>query len=195
MPRGLYCLLMTYDPSSDDADTPLNIPQFVHSSIKSSTSNVKIKSLGMNASRSIELPESAPLIFPAVDLGDPLFHPFRWTRRFFSNYCDRKAQARYAKLKPPRPLAVMAPAEQTPVGPQSWLAVQAIDPVLAGNTAGAAVGKEPNKKRRKPRRGTGKVWFKENILYLMIVNLPSRDELAAARASNGRKASTRLSQT
>lgn len=97
MPRGLYCLLMTYDPSSDDADTPLNIPQFVHSSIKSSTSNVKIKSLGMNASRSIELPESAPLIFPGS--WRPTIPPVSLDSKVFLKLLRSKSTGKICQIK------------------------------------------------------------------------------------------------
>lgn len=189
VPRGLYCLLMTYDPKSKVGHTSADITRFVDSSIKqsSSTSILKRCRLTSNRSHSVELPDAAPLVFPSMYLGDPLFNPIRWTRTVTSNYADRKAQARYARMNPPRALAVMAPAEQTSGGPESWLAVESVDPNPMNDKINTVISNEEKKKATKPNAGTGKRWLKESVLFLMIVNLPTKADLAAMRASNGRR--------
>lgn len=189
-PRGLYCLIMTYNPKSKAAHTSVNITRSVRSSMKSASSILPTTRLTSNRTHSIELPEAAPLVFPIMDPGDPLFHPFRWTQKTYSNYFDRRAQAKYAKKNPPKQLAAMAPAEQRSGGPESWLTVAAINPIPTGEGIDAVESKtpvmgynEPKKKKRKTNKGAGRRWFKEDVLYLMIVNLPTKAELAAVKQS------------
>jgi hypothetical protein len=101
-----------------------------------------------------------------------------------SNYIDRRAQARYARTNPPKALAVMAPAQRTFGGLESWLTVEAVDPNSTKEKMDIVVPSKEEKKATKPNTGTGKRWFKESVLYLMIVNLPTKADLAAVRASN-----------
>jgi hypothetical protein len=140
-------------------------------------------------SQSLELPEAAPLVYPVMDPGDPLYNPFRWTLKILGNYFDRRAQAKYAKKMPPKALAAMAPAEQIYDHSPSWLTVGTVSPYpLDGGVETIAsrervIGKETLEKKTKPNKGTGRSWFKEDVLYLMIVNMPTKSDLAAVKGS------------
>lgn len=185
MPRGLYCLIMTYDPKSNATHTSINITQSVGASMKSSSSVLGNPYLTSNRTHSIELPEAAPLVFPIMEPGDPFFHPIRWTQKILSNYFDRRAQLKYAKMNPPKALAAMAPAYKMSDGRESWLTVRAANPTPSGENIDAVALKEEEKAKGKPSKGTGRRWFKEDVLYLMIVNLPTKAELAAVKQSKG----------
>ena len=139
------------------------------------------------SSHSLELPEAAPLVYPIMDLGDPHYHPIRWTLKTMGNYFDRREQAKYARKRPPKALTAMAPTEQTS---KSWLRVRAVNPYPTSEGIGAldAEGRvtsyeESGKKKKRPNKGAGRRWFKEDVLYLMIVNMPTKAELAAVKGS------------
>lgn len=185
MPRGLYCLIMTYDPKSNTTHTSVNITRSVRASMKSSSSVLGNSRLTSNRTHSIELPEAAPLVFPIMEPGNPFFNPIRWTQKILSNYFDRRAQLKYAAKNPPKALAAMSPADQMSEGQKTWLTVRAANPTPTGENIDAVSLKEREKTKGKPNKGTGRRWFKEDVLYLMIVNLPTKAELAAVTQSKG----------
>ncbi|GAD99667.1 conserved hypothetical protein [Paecilomyces variotii No. 5] len=104
-PRGLYCLIVTYNPiplkDQDDfmdknieksATSPSNWPRKVKKNLRDPFSATTQG--GQN------LPiEVAPLIFPDDEEGDPNTKPKAKTWNRLNDYFDKRARARYAKPK------------------------------------------------------------------------------------------------
>lgn len=160
--------------------------------MKSATSVLPLSPVTPDHARSIELPEAAPLVFPAMDCGSPLFGPLRWTWKTAANYVDRQHQKDYTRKNPPKALTAMAPGKQRSWGPKSWLTGKAANPHPTGEGIDALESKaqatspkeQKKKKKKKQKKGAGRRWYQEDILYLMIVNLPTEAELEAVRQSH-----------
>ncbi|EXJ61733.1 hypothetical protein A1O7_02162 [Cladophialophora yegresii CBS 114405] len=142
-PRGLYCMIMTFKPDSPHepllgvdlssvsaADQALakatSIPD---SALKQKLAKLRLAS-GVSKGE-LSLPESAPLIYPAIDAAavsalnsaegssgpaqsDPPLSrraqdKLRATGGFLASYLDRRAQASYAGMHPDSKLAVPSP--------------------------------------------------------------------------------------
>jgi len=108
-PRGLYCLIMTYKPESSATHAPVDITQTIYSSMTPATSGFKrtLNNLRVSSGTTrgeLEMPEAAPLIFPALDkLADQTGegaaakkeNVFKRSGKFVADYQDRRAQAKY----------------------------------------------------------------------------------------------------
>jgi hypothetical protein len=217
-PHGLYCLILTFKPESSATHESVNITQAIHSSMTPRESSMKntFKNLRLSEGKTygeLELPEAAPLIFPALEsLVDPTTpgevqksNKLKSTGKFFADYSDRRAQARYAAENPDSMLA-MNPEDQKFAGrfadPNhaansgslvSLLTGGKINPNAlrerrrASKRVGRAMrrGQEitPEMKQGKRRQGVIRKMLRKDVLYLMIVNLPTEEEMAAARES------------
>jgi hypothetical protein len=108
-PRGLFCLIMTYKPDSEDAYGPVN----TMSSLASSANQPRgwSQKLGTSSGTThgeLQLPEAAPLSFPALDdiaadssaEGAKKKNKLKEGGRFMADYFDRRAQAQYAHDNP-----------------------------------------------------------------------------------------------
>jgi hypothetical protein len=215
-PRGLYCLIITYKPDSSSAHEALDINKAISSYM--SPADGTMKNFGQNMRLSsgktygeMELPEAAPLIFPALDRvaddtsaeGVKKQTKMKSTQKFVSDYFDRRAQAQYAAENPGSSLAV--PTEKQ-------FASRYSDPNHAVNNGslislitGGVVDLKTMKQRRKGnkrirravrrgepvtdqtalrrggRQGLVKKMLQKDVLYLMIVNLPSESERQAGQ--------------
>lgn len=212
-PRGLYCLIITYKPESATQHETLDINQAISSHMTPAEGKMKAFGQSMRVSSGktygeLELPEAAPLVFPALDLvaadtsaeGVTKKNRLKNSQRFVSDYLDRRAQATYAAQNPGSSLAVP--------GPEKPFASRFSDPThpansgsLIGLLSGGAIdvrGHRPSRRLRRvvsrtgmvteqtpqrkgPREGLVKRMLKKDVLYLMIVNLPSEEELQAGR--------------
>ena len=118
-PRGLYCLIMTYKPDSTASHTCVDIGQTIatYSTPASSAARQTLRNLRTSSGKTygeLELPESAPLIFPALDkvLNDTSEEgvkkqgKLRSTGKFLDDYFDRRAQAKWAGQNPNSKLVV-----------------------------------------------------------------------------------------
>lgn len=178
-PRGLYCLVLAYDPKPYVTHTPSDITRSISASMTptSSVMGTMIKSVRISScnTHSVDLPEAAPLVFPTFDHKGLTLNPIKWVQNVES-YVDRLFQAHYAKKKPPKALAVMAPRKQRSGSSRwSW---------WTRKGAGAANSDEELENQlRVPRRGTGRRWYRGDVMYMMIVNVPTEAEWAVVRAS------------
>lgn len=213
-PRGLYALLITFKPSRQPWSTgALDISQTLSKNLSytsdSASRGTQLKhnmqfSSG-TAHTDVELPESAPLIYPALDAAaavedhDPnakKSSAFKRSGKFVGDYMDRRAQAKYAAENPN---ALSVPQEKQFVSRYS-------DPNHAVNsgslislvTGGAIDTKGARRQlqaqrggdKRGPRGAVGylkqmkgdKRLLSEGVLYLMIVNMPSDEEMARSTA-------------
>ena len=71
-PRKLYALIMTYKPESNASHMTVDITKMIASSMDPGDSKMRqtLKNLKLSSGKTygeLELPEAAPLIFPALD--------------------------------------------------------------------------------------------------------------------------------
>ncbi|PMD30177.1 hypothetical protein L207DRAFT_502936 [Hyaloscypha variabilis F] len=210
-PRGLYCLIMTYKPDSTQLHARIDINETISSSMTPAASSTKqtFKNLRLSSGKTygeLELPEAAPLIFPALDsLPDSEKEKqskMKSSKKFLADYFDRRAQAKFAGE-----MATQGGSKLS-VGAEPQFKSRYADPNSAANSGslialltgghvnpkdrrdrkrgsrrihravrrGEEVG--PNtQKRRGGKEGVVKRMLKKDVLYLMIVNLPSEEEL------------------
>lgn len=198
-PRGLYAMIMKYNPN---ANTTLDVQQMDASSLivnRGAHENDFFRKRASGETQGeLEMPEAAPLVFPALDdvaqSGDiEKRNAFMRSTKFVSNYYDKRTQLEYATRNPNSSLAV--PADQRPnfatrvADPShpafqgSWLTLFSggkIKPSTKGEKNGDPSGRRGKRGKKGNGRKKGRK-MKSNLLYLMIVNLPSDQELAAAK--------------
>ncbi|KAL9576504.1 MAG: hypothetical protein Q9212_007044 [Teloschistes hypoglaucus] len=112
-PRGLYCLVMTYDPDSrarvQEVNLASNIAQ--HSGPPTGLANFKVAD--GTTHREWQFPETAPLVFPSLDQlaeetkgdGAQKKKKVAETYKYVANYWDKRATAAYQAQHPNTPLA------------------------------------------------------------------------------------------
>lgn len=108
-PRGLYALVMAYNPDSEDMIQDVDMSTNLLSSIASRDSGRGKKFANAHGkTREIEIPESAPLIFPELDaLPDPeKENVFKRSNRRLGDYFDSRAQAKFEAAHPESKLNV-----------------------------------------------------------------------------------------
>ncbi|CZR53392.1 uncharacterized protein PAC_03270 [Phialocephala subalpina] len=214
-PRGLYCLIMTYKPESNSSNTRVDITQTIHSSMTPAANKTRqtLKNMRLSSGKTygeLELPEAAPLIFPALEElaednspdAEKKKGKMKSSQKFMADYFDRRAQAKYMAENPGSKLAV-SPEEGGPkfssryADPNHPANSGSLISLLTGGHVNPAARKQQrriNKRVRKAyrrgeeitpqtgkrREGIVKKILKKDVLYLMIVNLPSEEELEAA---------------
>ncbi|KAL8689099.1 MAG: hypothetical protein Q9218_005147 [Villophora microphyllina] len=109
-PRGLYCLVMTYDPDSRARIQEVNLTSLIAQQSNPATGLGKVadtfKSSDGTTHREWEFPEAAPLVFPGLDqLGEQTKgdgaqkkKKVAETYKFVANYWDKRATAAYVGL-------------------------------------------------------------------------------------------------
>jgi hypothetical protein len=103
-PHGLYALVMAYIPDSDDLVQDVDMNTNVLTSIASREVGQKSRFANAHGTtkREIEIPESAPLIFPELDAlpESEKENVFKRSGKQLGNYFDRRAQAKFEKQHP-----------------------------------------------------------------------------------------------
>lgn len=123
-PRKLYALIMTYKPDSNASHMSVDLTKAIVSNLDPVDSKMRqtLKNMRLSSGKTygeIELPEAAPLIFPALDelavgTSDEAVkkqNKLKSSQKFVADYLDRRAQARYAGENPSSSLAA-APQSQ-----------------------------------------------------------------------------------
>ena len=109
-PRGLYAMIMKYNPN---ANTTLDVQQMDTSTLivnRGAHENDFFRKVAAGETQGeLEMPESAPLVFPALDnvaqsvvqSGDvEKKNAFMRSTKFVSNYYDKRAQMEYVRRRP-----------------------------------------------------------------------------------------------
>jgi hypothetical protein len=220
-PRRLYALIMTYKPTSASADTVVDLNTSITKAVGArSTSNPSFLSKFSSSSGKtigdIQLPLSAPHVFPALDTMDPTKKESFMQKHggFMNDYFDRRAQAKFEAENPGSRLNVVPRKEFASRyanpnhavhsgGLVSFVSgghVQGIrgrgiisslthsqdrseahaETLSADKTSGSDVARSGA--YTQPHKRTGlvsglKKQLRENVLYLMVVNLPSEEEI------------------
>lgn len=212
-PRGLYCMVIKYEPSSDDIVQSVDMERNITQSIGAREDQSKWKGLMKNSSMKIEgdvgMPEPAELIFPELENAraeDSSTSSFKNFGRVMQDYKDRRAAAK---------LESENEGSKMPTAPRKEFASAYGDPNSTVNSGGfvslLSKGKmstlpgpgsklaakltqrreksQARRKEKKAKRPLSKM-LKADTLYLMVTNLPSQevlDSVAAQmqRAENG----------
>ena len=110
-PRGLYCLVMTWNPDSTQRVEQVNLTATIASRSNPTTSlgslQNKYKSSDGNTYGEWEFPEVAPLVFPALDQlaaqtsEDGVKKKTKMVKglTFVANYWDKRATAEYVSFR------------------------------------------------------------------------------------------------
>ena len=137
-PRGLYCMIMTFKPDDPhrpflDIDVRSGGLQSSDQALLKATSNSdsdvrrqlnKMRLTSGKTKGEMSLPESAPLVYPALDAAaqtalengteapEKEQNAFKSAGAFMATYLDRRAQASYAGQNPAAKLASVSPPPQ-----------------------------------------------------------------------------------
>ncbi|KAH8776302.1 hypothetical protein F5883DRAFT_409957 [Diaporthe sp. PMI_573] len=184
-PKGLIALVVTWKPKQDGSkqsttgivDIDMSAAAANKKTQEDSLASMKRRKSTIQMPSSgdmFELPEFAPLVFPKLEYVGPAVRQVKLggksagtsvkrTGHFISDYQDRRAVARWSGQHPDSRMAKLAPAP----GFQSRFA-DPNHPAGSGDFVALVTG--------------GKRTTAEDILYLMIVNLPTEEEIADAAA-------------
>ena len=201
-PRGLYAMLMTYKPSKHSwSSAPTNINHSIAKSAEPEglshrfTNNLKYS--GGKSHTEMEIPKAAPLIFPTLDAAvedqDPeaavkKANAFKKSGKFISEYMDRRAQAEYTADNPNSSLSV--PQEKAFASRYADPTHPASSGSLISLVTGGNVDPRARRRARGPigriRKAAGvdkpiRKYLRQDVLYLMIVNMPTEEEMAEAK--------------
>jgi hypothetical protein len=162
-PRGLYCLILTYKPETSSSHASVDITKAISTYDSAAASGTKqvLRNLRQSSGKTfgeLEMPEAAPLIFPALDaLQDSTTsdaaqkqNKLKSSGKFIADYFDRRAQAKYARENPSSSLAA---------APQENFASRYADPnhpANSGSLVDLITGGALNFKGRKDQRRGGK---------------------------------------
>ena len=109
-PHGLYCFLVTFDPTSPELSREVNLNDAISTMIDQRDEGHynKLRSTAQTVEHETQIPESAPLIFPAMDLLDDAERQsvFKKHRALGGDYFDRRARAEYEAKHPESKLTV-----------------------------------------------------------------------------------------
>ncbi|KAM3085687.1 hypothetical protein ACMFMG_002753 [Clarireedia jacksonii] len=108
-PRGLYCLVLTWNPESSNATDTIDLTSMISKSINQSTGQShtrnKFHTSSGNSYGEFEFPAAAPLVFPVLDEVDSqgeqkTKEKIKRKGEFVSEYFDRRARAQWAAEHP-----------------------------------------------------------------------------------------------
>ncbi|EAU30236.1 predicted protein [Aspergillus terreus NIH2624] len=191
-PRGLYCLVLSFDNTYEEAMTDESLATAIATSTDPKTGLRKYTDKLRTHSGTTgpaQFPESAPLVFPMLDWMENNVDATqteklgRYTkfRKFVADYYDRRAQAEYAARNPESPLAMQ---------PKRAFTSKFADPNHDTNkspislaTGGAVPYNTTWRKDLRDREG-GRRQRKiaDKVLYMIIVNMPSEDDMSRAES-------------
>ncbi|KAL5001262.1 hypothetical protein BDV10DRAFT_199190 [Aspergillus recurvatus] len=189
-PRGLYCLVLSFDNTHEEALTDESLAAAIATSadpkpgVRRYTDKLRSHSGTTGPSA---FPESAPLVFPVLDWLEnnadaeqaEKLGRYRKLRKFVADYYDRRAQAEYAARNPESPLAAPPmraftsrfadPSDATNKSPISLVTGGAVP----YNTTWRGEGRQGSRRQRK---------IADKVLYMIIVNMPSDDDMNRAES-------------
>lgn len=218
-PRGLYCLIMTWNTESDELTHSVDMASQV---AKAMVSKNKFKGSSGRTYGDDIFPEVAPLVFPGLthmstQAEDDVSNnkgKLAQKKAFADDYFDRRATAKYASEHPDSVLTTSAPTPQfhsryadpnhpassgdlvslitggrlsnsgglagviSKVHGRAGLRGSSRNAGLGGRLGGGFGG---NCSGRGGRGPSIKNFLKQDVLYLLVVNMPSEEELDNAR--------------
>ncbi|KAF2152148.1 hypothetical protein K461DRAFT_294985 [Myriangium duriaei CBS 260.36] len=205
-PRGLFVLMMKFDSSRNGNEVvDFDTEAFTAVSKREDPTRTKAKDLVNPTSGSTlasQMPEVCPLEFPELDAATPeqRKNGFRRAMAFTSDYFDRRSQALFDEHNPDSKLSVQQKPFAGKYADPTTFENSGIIGVLTGGyiDRGQRKWERRNQQRlasgRKPlqpgERGgliggaiqTVRKAVQENVIYLLVVKMPTEGELAKAAA-------------
>ncbi|KAJ9615277.1 hypothetical protein H2200_001352 [Cladophialophora chaetospira] len=204
-PHGLYALLMTYKSTSGESSVTIDMKTNIISSITSRDSGLrsKFRTASGKTYGDAQLPECAPLIFPALDAAttEQRQNAFRRASAFLGDYRDRRARAQFQHNNPESALNVLPKEEFSSIfadpnhpinrggslnaitGGYLFKGAMALRDKGAGNVIPFKLGRQAGKEGTGVGGASGhavKRVIGESVLYLMVVNMPTDEEMKSA---------------
>ena len=103
-PHGVYAMLMTYKPEASASSIPMDLNENILRSVfaRNGGDRSKFRSASGKTHGEAELPESAPLVFPALEAATPeqKKNVLKRAGAFVSDYQDRRARAQFEYNNP-----------------------------------------------------------------------------------------------
>ncbi|KAJ8063520.1 hypothetical protein OCU04_007395 [Sclerotinia nivalis] len=212
-PHGLYAMLMTWKPARSSNSQPLVSTVDMNTKIVTSVASREVQGrsgLHSTSGKTIgqsQMPESAELIFPLLEKAsdEQKENAMKKAGVWFGEWRDKRSTTKFAYENPSTTLTTNAGEPQIPSS--SW--ADPSHPVnqggIIGVLSGGHLGRAARKERRRERKGlpkdknpksqrmgilrTAKRKLHEDVLYLMIVNMPSEEEMkVAANMAKDKKA-------
>ncbi|KAK4505224.1 hypothetical protein PRZ48_003187 [Zasmidium cellare] len=210
-PRGLYALIMQYDPSTSQDSWTLDAASLSANAVSHRTNDEHSTTAGFKASsgKTLEsqIPDVCPLIFPDLESAteEEQKNGFRKAIGFARDYYDRRERATFASHNQGSKLNL---DQEKPFAGRYADPTKLEGSGLIGVLTGGAV--DPRKRRRerraamgrggliRGRRGGGsggqrtgiiggvRKVLGERVLYLMVVNMPSKEEMEVAAQMEAR---------
>lgn len=204
--RGLHVMIMTYDPHSPTAHQPINTLTMRAIGGPHSQDHQQHNLSNLHASSAhateFQIPESAPLVFPALEAAseEHKANAFSRASAFTKDYMDRRARTESEAEHPDSALAgsghagLSGAADSThPMWNNGVLGLlsderrQGVRARHGRAGLGRSRGVQPSQHGDGGRQGdtaVGAVKRKlgRGVLYLMVVNMPSEAELEQAAA-------------
>lgn len=196
---------MTYKPGSKDASETLDFDTAAASAVDSRNKDEKASLQNYKASSgkmlNQQLPECCPLIFPELEkaTGEQKANAFKRSLDFTRDYYDRRGQAEFAARNPDSKLNVQNPEFAGKHGDPTTFENSGILGIASGglidprrrrwerrNMLRERIGRDPVPSGGRPKGGLVRRQLGENVLYLMVVNMPSDEELQAAKEAEER---------
>ena len=204
-PRGLYAMVFAYKPLSHKAVETVDAAQAVQGGImKRVDRGGKLSGVAGETHHDWELRESAPLVFPELDKEQGKVD--EGNKEFLREYYNRRARAKFEHENPKSKLSVLPKEEfasrfSNPTHPANngnivnLVTGGKIDrpnikerrAIMRGLPQGKgrmtpAEARRPENQRRGGVLGAASRKMHEDVVYLMVVNLPSDEEMQAMRA-------------
>ncbi|KAF5979355.1 hypothetical protein FBULB1_5769 [Fusarium bulbicola] len=204
-PKGLCCLIMTWRPDSGRSHEVVDLTSTVASSIGSYDSGFtnKFKTSSGKTYGDFVLPEAAPLIFPTLDvlaeadseeskglkqsLGekrtyiqepDNLLANQQEAPEFTSRYADPSHPSNNGSL-----ISLLTGGYVDPTKLRRGFRGQGSEGQNQGQPSGVRTDRQPGLPLPyKPVKAARKFLFNKDVLYLMVVNMPTEDEFREAKA-------------
>lgn len=214
-PRGLYCMIIKYKPSSKELDEEVDVTKNITEQVAKRDDEERGKwrnyftSASGKTQHEEELPEFAPLVFPYLDKMNPSQKEsaVKHFGHFIQDYNDRRGQATFDMENPDSKLTGVTPRKEfasryaDPAHPASQGGL--VSTVTGGNynprgplgklqdrrsarrpKLGIMAGRQPGREGRKQRRNARplRTLLKTDALYLLVVNMPTKEEMDAVLA-------------
>ncbi|KAI9643618.1 hypothetical protein NHQ30_008240 [Ciborinia camelliae] len=200
-PHGLYAMLMTWKPARSSGSQTLVSTVDMNTKIISSVASREVSgrsSLHSTSGKTLgqsQMPESAELVFPLLETAgdEEKANAMKKAGVWLGEWRDKRNTAKFASENPSTTLATNAGEPQVPssrwADPSHPVNQGGVIGVLSGGHLGRAARKERRRERKglpkdenpKPHRTgilrTAKRKLHEDVLYLMIVNMPSDEEM------------------
>ena len=195
-PRGLYAVVMSYNPQQQRPvqSAQVDMDLLVADRDGQKARKIMPKVVSGESYGELELPPSAPLVYPTLDeLSSEKMGRMKKSKKFVSDYHDRRLQMQYLTNNPDSRYMDL-PEEQRPsfatrlADPNhpafqgSWLTLFSGGKVKP--LRGTPQQKAQRKAAKRAAKGKGvskKDKMRENVLYLMIVDMPTEAEIEMAR--------------